>query len=99
MSAWFYILRLKSGTLYPGATTNLKQRWHDHLAGTACRTTKLDPPVDLAYQEEFASFSAARRRESQIKRWNALKKEALVGGNLETLRHLAKSHDDDSHRK
>jgi len=42
MSAWFYILRLKSGGLYIGATTDLDQRYKDHCCGKACRTTKLD---------------------------------------------------------
>ncbi|NLE57202.1 MAG: GIY-YIG nuclease family protein [Planctomycetes bacterium] len=93
MPAWFYILRLKSGTLYPGATTNLEQRWHDHQSGQACRTTMLDPPTALVRQEQFATFSEARRREAQVKRWSRKKKEALVSGNLTSLRNLAISHD------
>ena len=44
---WTYILRLKSGHLYIGATNDLKQRYQDHLNGRACRTTKLDPPVKV----------------------------------------------------
>lgn len=93
MPAWFYILRLKSGTLYPGATTNLQQRWADHQAGRACRTTKLDPPEAMVYQEQFNSFPAARHREAQIKRWSAKKKEALVAGDMFHLKQLAVSHD------
>ena len=93
MSAWFYILRLKSGVLYPGATTNLQNRWRDHKAGRACRTTNLDPPVALVYHEEFKIFSEARRRESQIKRWSANKKEALISGHHILLRKLSVSHD------
>ena len=80
MPAHFYILRLKSGKLYPGATTNLEQRYKDHLAGTACRTTKYDQAIELIYNELFDTFSDARKRESQIKRWSAGKKEALVSG-------------------
>ena len=93
MPAWFYILRLKSGTLYPGATTNLEQRWRDHQSGQACRTTKLDPPVALVLHEQFETFSEARRREAQVKRWSARKKEALVSGDLASLSDLAVSHD------
>jgi len=93
MPAWFYILRVKSGILYPGATTNLTQRWTDHKAGRACRTTKLDAPVALVHYEEFESFSEARRREAQVKRWSGKKKEALVSGNSNLLRKLATSHD------
>ena len=93
MAAWFYILRLKSGVPYPGATTNLKQRWGDHVAGTACRTTATDPPIALVYQEEFVTFTEARRREAQIKRWSAKKKEALVAGDTTRLRQLSASRD------
>ncbi|MDY6951389.1 MAG: GIY-YIG nuclease family protein [Thermodesulfobacteriota bacterium] len=89
--AHFYILRLRSGTLYPGATTNLKQRYEDHCSGNACRTTKLDPPLKLVYSESFPTFSEARKREAQIRRWSRAKKEALVTCDLEQLRSLSKS--------
>jgi predicted GIY-YIG superfamily endonuclease len=63
------------------------------LVGQACRTTKLDPPINLVYHEEFATFSEARRREIQIKRWSGQKKEALVSGNKDLLRKLSVSRD------
>ena len=88
--AYLYILRLKSGQLYVGATTDLKQRYQDHLNGQACRTTKLDPPVKLVYSESYPTFSEARKREPQIKRWTRVKKEALVSGDLAKLRELSK---------
>lgn len=91
MPAWFYILRLKSGHLYSGATTDLAQRWQDHQASRGGRTTFLDPPLSVVYQEPFVTFSAARQRESQIKRWSIAKKEALVSGNKTLLRRLAQS--------
>ncbi len=61
MPSWFYILRLKSGTLYPGATTDLTQRWRDHQSGQACRTTKIDPPTALVFHEQFDIFAAYLR--------------------------------------
>ena len=91
MSAYFYILRLKSGRLYPGATAYLNRRWQEHLAGTACRTTKLDLPVAVVYSEEHVTFAEARRRETQVKRWSRAKKEALVRREIEELRRLARS--------
>jgi len=91
MPAWFYILRLCSGTLYPGATKNLEERYKAHLAGKACRTTKLDPPVELVYSEEYDTFSEARKREAQVKRWTRAKKEALASGKLTKLKILSKS--------
>jgi putative endonuclease len=91
MPAWFYILRLRSGTLYPGATKNLEERYKAHIAGKACRTTKLDPPLKLVYSESVPTFSDARKREAQIKRWSRAKKEALVAGDLVGLRNLSRS--------
>ena len=91
MSAWFYILRLKSGKLYMGATTDLDQRCNEHAKGKACRTTKLDPPIALIDSEEFKTNVEARRREAQVKRWSRAKKEALVSGDMAKLRELSKS--------
>ena len=93
--AHFYILRLQSGRLYVGATRDLDQRLEDHVAARACRTTKIDSLVELAYSEEYDSFKDALQRESQVKRWSAKKKEALIGGDFETLHQEAKSHDGD----
>ena len=96
MSAWFYLLRLKSGRLYPGATTKLKSRLAAHFAGTACRTTKFDPPLAFVHTEEYATFPEARKREAQIKRWSRAKKEALVAGDGDQLKRLSRSHDHDA---
>jgi len=94
MVAFFYILRLRSGNLYPGVTTDLDRRYLEHCAGSACRTTRLDPPEAIAYSEEHETFPAARRHEAQVKLWSRAKKEALVAGDRDILRHLAKSHND-----
>ena len=93
------MLRLRSGALYSGATTNLQDRYKAHLNGNACRTTLLDPPQNLIYSEEYESFSDARKREAQIKRWSRAKKEALVSGDMSTLKALAKSHQSQRKRK
>jgi putative endonuclease len=88
---WFYILRLKPGVLYIGATTDLNQRYKDHCSGKASRTTKIDLPLGIAYTEEFEGFSEARKREAQVKRWSRAKKEALVSGDLSKLKDLSKA--------
>lgn len=88
-----YILRLRSGQLYVGSTTDLRQRLVDHSSGRACRTTTLDPPVALLRLEAFDTFAQARRREAQLKRWSRAKKEALVRGDLASLSRLSRSRD------
>jgi putative endonuclease len=94
MPAWLYILRLRSGKLYIGATTDLDRRCQEHFEGKACRTTKVDPPVALVHQEEFETNAQARRREAQVKHWSRAKKEALVSGDMAKLRELSKSRED-----
>ncbi|MCX6133312.1 MAG: GIY-YIG nuclease family protein [Ignavibacteriales bacterium] len=90
MQSWFYILRLQSTHLYCGSTRSLEKRLKDHFAGRACRTTKIDPPIVLVYSEEFPSYKEAFRHEHQVKHWSRAKKEALIAGQLDQLKRLAK---------
>ena len=92
-TAVVYFLRLRSGIIYVGASLDLRQRLIDHASGRACRTTFLDPPLALLRVETFSSFSAARTRESQLKRWSRAKNEALVRCDRDALRRLSRSRD------
>jgi putative endonuclease len=93
MPAWFYILRLTSRNLYPGSTRNKVRRYREHFKGRGGRTTRIDPPESVVYEEEYPTYRLARIRELQVKRWSRSKKEALVSGDLNRLRELAKSRD------
>jgi predicted GIY-YIG superfamily endonuclease len=42
----------------------------------------------LVYAEEHSSLEVARAREQQLKRWTRAKKEALIAGDLRTLKRL-----------
>ena len=84
-----YLLRLQSAGIYIGASTDLEQRLTDHMSGQACRTTQLDRPTDLIRVEIQDTFTNARAREAQLKRWSRSKKEALVLGDLDRLRALS----------
>ncbi|HWA87197.1 MAG TPA: GIY-YIG nuclease family protein [Opitutus sp.] len=86
-----YFLRLRSGALYIGASEDLEQRLEDHATGQACRTTQLDPPVSLLRIEVYPTYSEARFREAQLKRWSRAKKDALLSGEFERLHALSKS--------
>ena len=57
-----YFLRLRSGTIYIGSSTDLEQRLADHDTGQPCRTTALDPPVANIRAETYSTFAEARRR-------------------------------------
>ena len=86
-----YFLRLRSGVPYVGGSADLQQRLGHHASGQAGRTTRLDPPISLLRFEAYPTSTAARRREAQLKRWSRAKKEALLRGDLVTLRALSQS--------
>lgn len=79
VDGWFvYILRCADGSLYTGATTDLKRRSNQHNAGTASRYTRSRLPVRVAYQEPHASQSSALRREAAIKAMSRPEKQSLI---------------------
>ena len=88
-----YFLRLRTGMLYVGASTDLEQRLADHMSGQACRTTALDPPMSVLRVEVHNSLANARAREAQLKKWSRAKKDALISGDIETLKSLSLSRD------
>ena len=88
-----YFLRLQSGILYVGASVDLEQRLGDHVSSQACRTTAPDVPRALLRVEIYPTFSEARQREAQLKRWSRPKKEALVRDDFDHLRKLSRSRD------
>jgi putative endonuclease len=65
---------------YVARSTDFEARFREHEQGTASRTITNDPPEVLVFVEIQSHFSAARRRESQIKRWSRAKKQALIQG-------------------
>lgn len=83
--AYTYILKLANGAYYVGSTFSLKNRLQEHNAGLDFYT-KAHLPVELIYFEEYPTKEEAARREYQLKGWSRAKKEALMRGDLETLR-------------
>ena len=51
-------------------------------------------PVELVYTEEFPHVEDAFHREKQIQNWSRKKKEALIKGDIELLKRLARNHTD-----
>ena len=68
-----------------------EKRYERHCNGSGGSSTYLDPPESLVYSEKHESFSDARKREAQVKRWNRAKKEALEAGDMDKLRSLSLS--------
>ena len=89
--SFVYILRLRSGALYVGCSSDAEMRFAEHVAGTTCRTTAIDPPVSVLSVEIHTDFASARKKEAQIKKWSRAKKEALIAGDLHRLKSLSRS--------
>lgn len=67
-----YILECRDGTLYTGITDDLERRFKAHSSGKGAKYTRGRGPLTLRYREDCQDYSAALRRELQIK---ALKRE------------------------
>ncbi len=68
----------------------LEKRIAEHNAGTFGGYTAKRRPVELVFSQGFANIIDAITAERQLKGWGRAKKEALIGGDFEALRQLAK---------
>ena len=87
---YVYILRCADDGFYVGSAQDLDARLKAHNEGRGAAYTFKHRPVRLVYSESFDSEDNALTRERQLKRWSHGKKEALIKGDLERLRHLSK---------
>jgi len=90
MVYYVYILRCANSTLYVGSTRDLQARLKAHNDGRGAAYTFKYRPVYLVYSEKYHSKPEALARERQLKHWSHDKKQALVLGNRELLKHLSK---------
>ena len=90
MAHHVYILRCVDGTLYVGSAQDLEERLKAHNDGRGAAHTFKRRPVRLVYSEAFDSHDSALARERQLKHWTHGKKQALIDGNLERLKHLSR---------
>ncbi len=86
-----YILLCADNLYYVGFTQNLESRLKEHNEGTlGAAYTFIRRPVTLVYSESFDTQLKAIMRERQLKGWSHAKKEALINGNLDSLKTLSK---------
>ena len=91
MSAFVYILRCADGKYYVGSTRDsLEKRVAEHNSGFYGGFTAGRRPVELVWAQEFDRITDAIAAERQLKGWSRAKKEALIAGDPELLRHLSK---------
>lgn len=90
MKAYMYILECEDGYYYTGSTKDLEKRLTEHFSGFGANFTRKHHPLRLVYYEEFQRIDKAFYREKQVQRWSRAKKEALIRGDTNKLRELAK---------
>ncbi len=88
------MLRCADGTYYVGHTDDLEARVAAHAAGVLPGYTQRRRPVELVWSQETASREEALGAEQRIKGWGRAKKEALVRGDWDEIRALAKSREE-----
>ena len=87
---YVYILRCADSSFYVGSAQDLDARLKAHNEGRGAAHTFKHRPVRLVYSESCVSEGAAVARERQLKRWSRQKKEALIKGDLDGLKHFSK---------
>ena len=97
MGAFVYILRCSDDSYYVGTTRDgLEKRVAEHNAGTFGGYTARRRPVTLVFQQAFADIVDAIAMERRLKGWSRAKKEALMQGDFEMLKRLARRRSFDS---
>ncbi len=87
---YVYILYCADHSFYVGSARDLDARMKAHNDGRGAAYTFKHRPVRLVYSEGFGSEAEALTRERQLKRWTHGKKEALIAGDINRLKHLSK---------
>ncbi|OHA52140.1 MAG: endonuclease [Candidatus Terrybacteria bacterium RIFCSPLOWO2_01_FULL_40_23] len=75
---WYiYIIKCADGSLYTGATTDVKRRFKQHKQGKGGSYTASHKAVALLHQESFKTRGQALRREAEIKKFTRSNKLKL----------------------
>jgi putative endonuclease len=73
-----YILECADGTLYTGATNDVRARMEQHNRGRGAKYTRSRLPEGLVSVEAAGEHGAALRREREIKRLTRSAKRRLI---------------------
>jgi len=89
--ATLYIVRCADGSFYIGLTRGeLEFRIAQHNAGSLGGYTSTRRPIELVYSQWFERITDAIENERKIKGWSRAKKQALIDGDFDLLKVLAK---------
>ncbi|HNR77538.1 MAG TPA: GIY-YIG nuclease family protein [Parvularculaceae bacterium] len=93
ITAYVYILRCADNSYYVGSHRgdDLETRVSQHQTGTFPDAyTSKRRPVTLVWSERFTRFDDAVAFERRVKGWSRAKKDALIRGDFDALKFLAK---------
>lgn len=80
-SGWIlYVAECADGSYYTGITKDVEKRIAAHNSGKGAKYTASHAPVKLVFQEPQAGYSAALRREYQVKTLSKGRKRRFIGG-------------------
>lgn len=75
-----YVVRCADGTFYTGIAKDVTQRIAVHNSGKGAKYTSTRKPVTLLFQEPVGDYSAALKREYQVKHLTRKGKEGFISG-------------------
>ncbi|MBW4330138.1 GIY-YIG nuclease family protein [Stakelama sp. CBK3Z-3] len=90
MTFWAYMLHCRGGAFYVGHTDNLERRISEYESGSIAGFTADRLPVSLVWSEVFQTRDDALATERRIKGWGRAKKLALIRGDWNAIKCLAK---------
>jgi putative endonuclease len=92
MGAFVYMLHCADAAFYVGSATgdDLSKRIAEHQSGAYPGYTWSRRPVKLVWSEHFDRITNAIAAERKIKGWSRAKKEALIGGDWNSVRSLSR---------
>lgn len=86
-----YILKCADSSYYTGVTNDVERRLAEHEEGYHPESyTYSRRPVELVYADYFTNPKQAIAFEKQVKGWTRAKKEALIAGDWNKIKTLAK---------
>lgn len=74
---YVYMIKDDKDRLYVGVSNDPQKRLYDHNSKRGASFTKIGE-FSIVFLEEYLTFSEARKRENQIKKWRREKKDFLI---------------------
>lgn len=77
-----YLIRLDSGHLYTGITTDVSRRFGEHKNGRGARFLRGRKGLKLVFSSSIGNRSSALKIEAAVKKLPKQRKEALISGDF-----------------